>query len=188
MKKRIAIVASLFFCVSASPTYMDLVYVGDNTVTEAGEVLAQMGDVLAFEIHMNFGDVVTLGGSFGIQYSAGPLDFAAYAAADFGDPMFSNDPDLLYDGWLFGASVGAFEGLSNGLVATVSFVVTAAGPFTIWLENNSDPGPGWIDATDFVTSIPVNWGRVEGITTVPVPAGGWLFVSGLAALSGFRRS
>lgn len=186
MRVAIVLVTWLFIAI-ANAASIDLIYTGDNPVTGQGTIVASAGDVITLDIFFDFTGEPTLGGGFNVFYTASQLDFLTYDIADFGEPAFNRAPDVAEDGVLLGASVGDYEALEFGLLAQMSFLVTGNSGFSIELRNAPGLGGAWISAIDFVTLVTPTFGRIDGVSPVPVPAAAWLFGSALLGLGAIRR-
>ncbi|MFK8014667.1 MAG: VPLPA-CTERM sorting domain-containing protein, partial [Gammaproteobacteria bacterium] len=172
---------------SAQAASVSVVYTGSNDVGDDGAVMGVPGEVLTFDLVMDFSDRITLGGGFDVTWNSGGLTFVEYASAGLGDPNFGRDP-VLQNGRLFNGAVGNFNGLTVGTIATISFtIVGTPGLFLIRPSGtDGDSGP-WIDGVTFVDTIIPDYNSAA-VRVIPVPAAVWFLLSGLAALFGFRRS
>lgn len=162
------------------------------------------GSVVTFEILADFTDTAagTTGGGFDVLFDSSVLQFdSLFRDETIGEADFSRDPDIL-DGLLDDWTIASFNALGADSVlnlGNISFVVldtlgggstTVAG--TDARAQGADPSLAgfWVDASDFVSEIPVNYNGVElsgPMTVVPVPAAVWLMLSGVGALLGFGR-
>lgn len=183
MKRLIAGIVFGIVGISAQAASLDLRYTGSNQLIEPGVITASVGDVLTFEIDLDFTDDPVLGGGFDIAFTESRLDFLSYEIFDFGDPMLGRAPDV-GNGLLSNAAVGSFTGISLGVVAEVSFLVTSVGGFNISLQAASGVAGPWVSFTDLVSLVEPEYGSVQAF--VPVPAAAWLFLSGLLVLTRFR--
>ncbi|MFK7888399.1 MAG: VPLPA-CTERM sorting domain-containing protein [Gammaproteobacteria bacterium] len=182
----IALSASLTAAHAAS---VSLVYTGANDIDDDGAILAAAGDTLTFDLVMDFTDQITLGGGFDINWDSSVFALESYVSAGLGDPSFGRDP-VLEDGRLFNGAVGNFNGLTEGLIATLSFQVlafpaTMADGMITPSGTDGDSGP-WIDGVTFVDVIDDVEYNGLGIR-VPVPAAVWFMLSGLGVLAGMGR-
>ena len=146
------------------------------------------GDVVSFDITLDFAADPTLGGGLDLMFDESQLQLISFTDQPFiGMPEFYRAPDYVPgSGLLEGWAVGSFSSLSEGLVASVSFEVKDGATTTV-VElgpTNSIAGP-WISAGSFFTQDP-DYGAVT-VSTVPLPAGIWLLLSGLLSF-GFARS
>ena len=147
---------------------------------------AAVGDIVAFEIHADFSDVVTIGGAFDGFYDPDALRFASWISSYPGSPNFSRDPDVL-DGTLFAFAFGDVPGISGiWTLGVLEFEVLAAGTTEITLQDNNSQAGAFLDAVTF-QPIPVDYSGATINAVVPVPAAAWLMVGGLGALVGFAR-
>lgn len=179
---------------SAHAVSLSLVYTGGSSVDEPrpadgdGAILANNGDVLTFELIMDFSDWPTIGGGFDINFDAAGLSFLSYQSAGLGDPDFGRDPDV-EDGRLFSGAFGSFNGLVGpDLVATIQFVVDGvpfADPYDLSPGDTTGPGGPFIAFDVFDVLHPEFSG--ESVRVVPIPPALWLLTSGLCALAGLKR-
>ena len=187
-KTRLCAAFLLAACVSnTNAASLTLNYTGDNDVDASGAVIAQEGDLLTFELHMDFSDEPILGGGFDINFDAAGLQFVSYAAADLGTPTFRRTPDV-FEGLLESGAFGEFDGLTGpALVSTMTFrVISSDGIFFIGPDSTEGVAGPFVSAVDFQTLIVPDFSGVT-VRAVPVPAAAWLFASGLLALGRFRR-
>lgn len=69
------------------------------------------GDIVSFDIMMDFTGEPTLGGGLNIYFDPSALQFESfYRSTSLGDPQFSRDPDI-FDGVLENWGVGSLDGL-----------------------------------------------------------------------------
>ncbi len=188
IKKMIGAAALMGLMASANAASISLVYTGANDTDGTGAVIAAIGDVVTFDVVMDFsGDGErTLGGGFDIAFDTAGLAFESYQVADFGDPFFSRPADLL-DGLLESGAFGDFGGLSGpATVASVAFTVVGVGEYDISTSGTMGDGGPFISAIDFTTELDVDYFGAR-VSSVPVPAAVWFMLSGLGALVGFGR-
>jgi len=150
-------------------------------------VTAGLGDLITFDVLMDFTGDSTLGGGTDIFYDASILSYQSF---DFStttlalDSDFSRSPDVLFNE-LEGLAFGNFNGLSGpGVVGTLTFQVVALGDATLSMAetDNALAGGGFISATTYDSQV-VSFGTAS-VSAVPVPAAIWLFGSGLIGLIG----
>ncbi|MFK8016595.1 MAG: VPLPA-CTERM sorting domain-containing protein [Gammaproteobacteria bacterium] len=187
IKKMIGAVALMGLMASANAASVSLIYTGGNDIDDDGAILAAGGDVLSFDLVMDFTDRITLGGGFDVNWDTAGLGNVEYTSAGFGDPSFGRDP-VMEDGRLFNGAVGNFNGLTEGTIASISFtVIGTEGDFAIAPSGtDGDSGP-WIDGITFVDVIENVEYNGANVRVVPVPAAVWFMLSGLGALIGFGR-
>lgn len=151
---------------------------------------ATVGDVVSFDVNVDFSDVATDGGGFRISYDAallGDADFsyAALPAPIAGTWVIDSTPGLLEG---VGFDANAFQ--SSTLLGTLSFTVLGAGNTSVDLSDMVDPNWRFLDSSQLNTIDVTYSGATLGLTVseVPVPAALWLMASGLGALGvGLRR-
>lgn len=168
----------------ANAASISIVYVGTNEVDPGGKVLADTGDLLVFDMVMDFTDHPTIGGGFDILFDTSALGFVSLIEAqpcmDFACP--DQDPT---DGRLQ-TGFASFTPLTGpALVASVTFQVTGdnvQSTFVALGPTTGIRGP-FISGVDFMTIIDVDYNAIE-IGAVPVPAAAWFLLSGLLALLG----
>lgn len=190
IKKLIGAAALMGVMATANAASVSLVYTAGSTIDEAiaddGAILANSGDMLTFELVMDFTDIPTLGGGFDINFDTGGLSFVSYDSAGLGEPSFGRDPDV-EDGRLFSGAVGAFGGITEGLIATITFMAgQTAGDYGVAPSGTDGIAGPWIDFADFITLIEPDYNGAT-VRVVPVPAAVWFMLSGLGALVGFGR-
>lgn len=155
------------------------------------------GDVISFDIVMDFSDNPTLGGGFDIVFDSSALQFESFFRDPaIGDPSFSRDPDIL-DGLLESWAVGSFTGLPNvATLGSVQFSVLStmgASTFVATRDTTGIGGP-WISSITFVDIIPVDYfgaevrrGAGPGPAPVPEPGTLTLLSLGLAGIAFAKR-
>lgn len=146
------------------------------------------GDIVSFDVIMDFTDQSTIGGGFDIVFDETALMFVGLNNAQLGDPSFGRDPDVLpglLESWAF-ANFNPLTG--PDLVGSVQFQVLSGfvGVTTVATQATSGIGGPFVDGTDFVSLIDVQYNSVD-VSAVPVPAAVWFMLSGLGALIGFGR-
>ena len=127
----------------------------------------EMGEVVEFEILIDFGDIPggTLGGGFDISYDSSVLAFMSLNTAGLGDPDMGREPDSLtnlLESW----AVGDFDGVAGAgptLVGTVEFeVISTAGPGTqVSVGPTSSIGGPWISGEDNVSELIPSYNQVS---------------------------
>ncbi|MEO1575670.1 MAG: VPLPA-CTERM sorting domain-containing protein [Pseudomonadota bacterium] len=179
--------ALLVFTGGVQAASLSLIYTGDIAVADDGAILATNGDLLTFDLIMDFSGPgeITLGGGFDIVWDTAGFEFVEYVSAGLGEASFGRDPEV-QDGRLFSGAFGAFAGLTGpDLVATLTFrVMGPPGVYEINPTATDGIGGPFISALDFLTVLEPEY---NGIRIVPIPAAVWLFGSGLLALVGMRR-
>lgn len=189
IKKVIGAAALMGMMASANAASLSLVYTGDNMIADDGAIMAANGDMLTFELIMDFsGDgEITLGGGFDINFDTAGLQFVSYDSAGLGEASFGRDPDV-EDGRLFSGGFGAFAGLTGpDLVATITFMAQGApGDYNVSPSGTTGIAGPFISAIDFISIIEPDFNGAD-VRIIPVPAAVWFMLSGLGALVGFGR-
>lgn len=167
---------------TANAASMSFVYTGSNHTDNDGSVLASVGDLMAFDIVMDFTDDPTVGGWYDVYYTPDTLRFEAWELVPFGDRSFSGAPYFL-DGLLQDAGFGSFDGLTGpATVARVSFTFLGGPIATMNLFAGHLP----FIRPDFVTANEnVDYGGATIRT--PLPGAAWFLLSAVGALSALRR-
>ena len=150
------------------------------------------GDIVSFDIVLDFSDEPTLGGGLDVTFDEDFLALVSFTdTVILGDPAFGRPPDYIPgSGRLESWGVADFNGISGGLMGQVSFQLIAI-PYagtTISLVPYSGAGVSWPSAVDFVTILEPTYGSVTIGAPIPVPATVWFMLSGLGALFGLRYS
>ncbi|MFK7888400.1 MAG: VPLPA-CTERM sorting domain-containing protein [Gammaproteobacteria bacterium] len=173
---------------AANAASASLIYMGTNDLDDDGAVVAAVGDILSFDLVMDFSSQITIGGGFDINWDANAFALDSYVSVEHGGPLLSRDP-VLEDGRLFNGFIRDFAGLTVATIASLSFEVIGLSGSTNNLiapsGTDGDSGP-WIDAitlTDVITTVQYNGVNV----VVPVPAAAWFMLSGLGFLAGMGR-
>ena len=190
-------VAALFglgvtlFAVGAHAATFSVVYTGGNNVDPDGAIIAQAGDILTFDVILDFAPRVTVGGSFNITWDASAFALQGFDFSQFGDPALNRPPEVTEDG-LLDTFIGDFAGFDFANIGSMSFVFAppeGAGTddiFSIAPSATTGPAGGWIDAFIGPPIEPEYIG--VNVRVVPVPAALWLMVSGLLAIPAVARS
>ncbi|MEO1575675.1 MAG: VPLPA-CTERM sorting domain-containing protein [Pseudomonadota bacterium] len=183
----------LVFVLAASWTHgttFSVVYTGDNTVDTDGTIIAQAGDVLTFDVILDFAPRVTVGGSFNITWDASAFALQGFDFSQFGDPALNRPPEVTEDG-LLDTFIGDFGGFDVANIGSMSFVFAppeGAGTndiFSIAPTATTGPAGGWIDAFIGPPIEPEYIG--VNVRVVPIPAALWLMVGGVLALPAVAR-
>lgn len=148
-----------------------------------------LGDQVTLQLNMDFGSDDTLGGGFDVFYNHSLLSFSSFTFnSGLGDDHgFRRQPDFQLDK-LNGIAFGNFNGLGGSrMVGTFVFNTLGAGHVDISLAENNAPTGGFFSAITFDPQIVTYSGALVNVTSVPVPAAGWLLLSGLGVLGGLRK-
>ena len=148
-----------------------------------------------FNIVADFGTQSTLGGGTDFSWNSSVLTFQSFSlnaalAPPVTDTLF-NQVDLQSPS-LLSIVIGSFAEFtlpSTTIVGTLTFnAVGAAGSsMDITLADSLKWG-GYVDGLTGITAIPVTYtGTMASIAAVPLPAAGWLMLSGLGGLFGLLR-
>ncbi len=147
------------------------------------------GDVVTFEIHMDFTNEPTYGGNFGLLYDATSLGFVSfYRDESIGDPAFSADPDI-YEGFLDNWAAASLDGIPEiAVLGSVTFVVlpTMQASTTLSLTRGGSLDCQWLVFPDATSCYDVDYGSIT-IHRVPLPAAGGLLICALVSLGACRR-
>jgi hypothetical protein len=187
--------ATLLIMSTSNAASLSLEYVGNNNVVD-GVVQAQVGDVLIFNVVMDFSDTfilngvevssATLGGGFGVEFDPEILEYDSYLSSGIGDDLLRRDPDVS-NGLLSDAGFGDVGGLTGpDVVAAITFVAAAQGNVTIGTLPGGFVTSEFVSAVDFVSFVPVDYLGID-VAVVPVPAAVWFMLSGVGCLLGFAR-
>lgn len=184
--KKFRIAGAVVLAVLLSPLAANAAFI--NLVPTSAIDAVNDGDTLTFDVVMDFTDYAngTIGGGFDIFFDSTALQFESFFRdPSIGDPATSRDPDI-FDGLLEGWVVSDFFGLNpfNLLGNVVFTVLSTMGPSTQLgtQATNSIFGSPWIDGTDFVSEIPVDYGVVDVLREMdptPAPEPGTLALLGL---------
>ena len=148
-----------------------------------------LGNQVSLQLNMDFSGDPTLGGGVDILYNNSLLSFASFTFdTSLGDdPSFRRQPDI-QPNKLNGLAFGNFGGLGGSrVVGTLVFNTLGAGPVNLTLAENSFPAGGFYSATTFNPQVVTYTGALVNVTAVPLPAAGWLLLSGLVVIMGWRK-
>jgi hypothetical protein len=161
---------------------LSLVYTGANPIDDDNAVVAQINDVLTFDIVMDFTDDPTIGGGFDVVFDTSVFAFDSYTNNDIGEDGFGRDPDVmsgLLESWAF----GGFAGVGGpDIVGSVSFVYLGGIGEILLTATSGIAGP-FVSLANPGATMNVDFGSAA---VVPLPAAAWFFLSGLGALFGVR--
>lgn len=150
----------------------------------------RVGDIVSFDITLDFTGDPTLGGGFDVLFDESQLSLAAIED-DFmlGEIEFHRRPDYVPgSGLLESWAVGAFVGITTGRVGSVSFEVLAGATSTIVaLGLTSGAGGPWFSSIDFICCQDPDYGQVT-VSAVPLPPALFLLPAALGCLGVLRRS
>lgn len=159
------------------------------------------GSLVVFDVHMTFlGD--TVGGAFDVFYTPETLGYLGFEfnpafLAGPADPDFAVFPDDCFfdgsagggcnvgDAEVNGIGFGNFDGITGEhTIGALFFVALAPGGGVLSMASNDEPWGGFFGTNGSEMLVHYNSAKV-GI--VPIPAGIWLFASGLGLFAGFAR-
>ena len=147
------------------------------------------GDVVTFEIHMDFTDEPTYGGNFSLLYDATSLGFVSFFRDEsIGDPAFSADPTIS-EGFLENWAAASLDGIPEmAVLGSVTFVVlpTMAASTTVSLTRGSSIDCQWLVFPNATSCYDVDYGSIT-IRRVPLPATAGLLIFALISLGALRR-
>ncbi len=187
-----SVLALLCTSLCANAASLSLLYTGDNALDEDGAVLATAGEVLLFELRMDFSGTqvlggvelpeITIGGGYDIEFDAQGFRDVEFMSAALGNPDFYRVPELL-TGLLQNGAFGDIDGLSGP--ATVGWIAFSAGDtlgkFDITPIGGNSLFDEFISAVTFIDVLDVDY-HGAAVRVVPLPAAGWCMLSGLIAL------
>ena len=157
LTKSLAILVVLGFSSSAGAASVSLV----PTSPIVGIVA---GDIVSFDIVMDFTSDPTIGGGFKITFDPSALQFdSVNRNAAVGDPDFSRDPDFNFGvGVLENGAVGGFNALPDtAVIGSISFLaLSSASSIVSITDTSTDLGGPWVSALDFVSFISVMFNQV----------------------------
>lgn len=176
----------LCIAAAANAASLSFVYTGNNDVDNDGQIVALVGDSIAFDIVMDFSNDPIISGGYDVLFTTDSLRFEAWEDVAFGDPVFGRSPDnFARYGLLESAAFGSFTGLTGpATVARVSFTFLGGAIATVELAGTSGIGSPFI-STDLVTAVDVDFGSAT--IRAPLPGAAWLLMSAMGALVGIRR-
>ena len=174
----LAIMAALAAAQTAAAVRLDLV-----PTTSITDVAA--GDVVAFDIILDFRDDPTLGGGFDVTFDESQLSLLSFTEdVILGDPQFGRPPDYVPgSGLLESWGVGDFNGIEFGLVGQVRFeVLPGATTSVVALGPTSGIAGPWQSAIIFICCQNPEYGQAT-VTAIPLPAALGLFAAALGTLT-----
>ncbi len=151
------------------------------------------GSQVTFNLIANFGSTATIGGATDLTWNPSVLTFQSFAFdSGFGTPPRDAGFDVkdLQSSSLYSVGFGNFGGIAlatNTTIGHVTFnLIGNPGSSSAITLSDSVKWAGFYDTTG--SPITVNYtGTTAGIAAVPLPAAGWLMLSGLGGLFGFMR-
>jgi hypothetical protein len=164
---------------------------------------APQGNQITFDLIENFGTQLPLGGGTDFTWDSSVLTFQGFAFsstfAALRDPTFDTKPTASPNPWDLQASnlvtigFGNFNGISiptDTLVGTLTFnVVGVPGSSTQIALSDSAKWSGFFDtqSNPITVSYTGATASVAPVSAVPLPASGWLLMSGFTGLLGIVR-
>ncbi len=144
------------------------------------------GDVVAFDIILDFTDDPTLGGGFDLTFDENQLQLAGYTETILlGDPTFGLLPTYVEgSGLLESWAIADFVGIAFGRIGSVEFVVRP-GATTSVVALGPTSGIPWQSATFPACCQDPDYGSVT-VSAVPLPAAAWLLSSAVVAMAALR--
>lgn len=147
---------------------------------------ARVGEMVSFDVLLDFSSDSTTGGSVDIAWDPSVLQYndnfnitlsprdSTFDVVDFQQPG------------LLSVGLGDFAGFTpTGVLGVVEYMAMGEGTTDISLGDSQKWG-GFFSSTGAL--IPVNYaGSQVSVSAVPVPAAVWLFSSGLVGLAGMAR-
>lgn len=167
---------------AANAASLSFVYTGDNNVDNDGHIVASVGDLIDFDIVMDFTDEPTIGGGFDVFFTTDSLQFESWESLNIGDgprqPRIYEQLGLIED-----AAFGSFNPLTGpATLARVSFIFLGGPVGTVELAQSQY---GVFIGADFITPIDVDFGSATIRT--PLPGAAWLLMSAMGALVAVNR-
>lgn len=164
----------------------------------------QAGSEFQLEIFMDFTDDPTIGGGFDLLYDTSLVSYVSGSFLIdpllFSDPAFTRDDNAsspvanrvdvnALEGKIVGAAFGDFIGLTGpSLVGTLTFLAENSGLANFSLAATENPLVGnFISAFTNEEQSVSFVGTSLQVSEVPLPAAGWLLLSGLAGVAGLAR-
>jgi hypothetical protein len=183
-----AFITAVLLC-AGSANAASILLMPTTSITDVND-----GDLLSFDVVMDFTGDPALGGGFDIVFDSSALSFVSLTDFGVGDPSFSREPDV-FDGLLESWAIAAFSGLPEiATIGNVMFEVLSTMGASTMLGTQATDGIGgpWVSAIDFISLIDVEYGALtvsRADDPVPVPEPGMLalFSLGLASIAVARR-
>lgn len=168
-----------------------VIYTGDNDVDPDGTIIAAAGDLLTFDVILDFAPRLTIGGGFDINWDENAFSLVSFDFTQFGDPSLNRPPDI-EPGRLFGAAIADFDNpFDFAYVGPVAFTfmppdgATAGDVFSITPSATTAFDGGWLDPFIGPPIFPEYIG--VDVRVVPVPAAFWLLATAVAVLPALGR-
>ncbi len=143
------------------------------------------GDIVAFDIILDFTDDPTLGGGFDLTFDESQLQLIGFSDTILlGDPQFGLLPTYVEgSGLLESWAIADFVGIAYGLIGSVEFVVRpGATTSVVALGPTNGLGGPWQSATFPACCQDVDYGAVT-VSAIPLPAAAWLLSGALVTIS-----
>jgi hypothetical protein len=152
------------------------------------------GGLETFNLVANFGLQATTGGATDLSWDSSVVTFQSFSfGPSLASPIRDTDNDVidLQSLGLLSLGFGNLSGISlpdDTVVGTLTFnAVGAPGSGTLISLADSAKWAGYFDADTFDQIAMTYTGTTASVAAVPLPAAGWLMLSGLGGLFGLLR-
>ncbi len=186
VSKFAATVSMAFMCCSTQAARLSLIYTGSGNLNNDGALIAAAGDLVSFEVWMDFTDNPTIGGGFDVHFNSVALEFESLErTTNCSDPDCGGwrEPEVsdgLIQDWRAGDFNDGLAGpLALGLITFTFLEHDFSQPF-LEMATSSGLGGPFVSFDDF-TVIDVDYGSFE-LAPVPLPATFWLMLAALGWL------